>query len=91
MKLSYRPKTFIPAPEGEHRAVCVDYTDLGVQTLAFNGEERQVQMVRISWQLDELMPQETGEPGDRRFLVSKRYTASLHPSAEFPSSGPAGG
>jgi hypothetical protein len=59
---------FEPAPEGLHRAVCVDVVDLGPQTTPW-GERHKVKLIwELSCQMD------NGRP----FTISKRYTASLH-------------
>ena len=66
-----------PAPQGVHQCVCVDVVDMGLQKQKFGNEpERQVQKIRLIWQLDEV-----DETKGRRFLVSKWYTASLHEKA----------
>ncbi len=59
---------FVPAPDGVHNAVCVDEIDLGVVPSTFGPKH----MLKIVWEIEELM--ENG----KRFLVSKRYSASLH-------------
>lgn len=64
-------KSFTPAPEGTHQAVCVDVIDHGEMETAW-GKKRKV---TIRWQLNELM--EDGRP----FIAQKRYTASLHEKA----------
>ena len=64
-----KSKDFQPAPEGLHRAVCVDVVDLGMLETDFGRKHK----VMLSWQLEERMDG-TGKP----FLVSKRYTLSLH-------------
>ena len=72
MLLKDNKKTFTPAPEGLHQAVCVDFVDLGEQDTPWGKKQK----VRIYWQVDAVMP-ETGE----RFLVSNTYTASLNEKA----------
>jgi hypothetical protein len=62
-----------PAPQGVHQAVCVDVVDLGMVESNFNGEKKLQHKVKVVWQINELN-EETG----RRYVVSKRYTASLH-------------
>jgi hypothetical protein len=64
-----KSKDFTPAPEGLHRAVCVDVVDLGMLETDFGKKHK----VYISWQLEERM-EGVGKP----YLVSKRYTLSLH-------------
>jgi hypothetical protein len=57
------------APEGLWPAVCCDVFDLGVQATPW-GEQIKIE---ISWQLEEKDPQ-----SGRRYLISQRYTPSLH-------------
>jgi hypothetical protein len=62
-------KTFTPAPEGLHQAVCVDVVDLGLVEGPWGAKPT----VELRWELD-LTHEETGRP----FLVSKRYTLTLN-------------
>jgi hypothetical protein len=59
---------FTPAPEGVHNAVCVDVVDLGMVENMW-GKKHQLKVV---WEIEAQM-----EDG-RRFIVQKRYSASLH-------------
>lgn len=63
-----KSKDFTPAPEGLHRAVCVDIVDKGM----VEGQYGRKHKIRILWQIEERM--DTGKP----FLVGKTYTLSLH-------------
>ena len=72
MILRDKGKTFTPAPEGLHQAVCVDFVDLGVMDTPW-GEKAQCE---VRWQIDEVLP-----TSGARFLVVKRYTASLNEKA----------
>lgn len=67
--------SFTPAPEGTHAAVCVDIVDLGMLEVSFNNKTKHQHKIRVSWQIAE--DREDGKP----FLVSKRYTLSLHEKA----------
>lgn len=70
---------FSPAPEGLHQAVCVDVNDLGMVENPFGDPKHQVE---LRWQLDLDDPLSGGENRPpRRFMVSKRYTLSLHEKA----------
>lgn len=64
-----------PAPAGTHAAICVDVVDLGLITSDYAGKEKTQHKIYISWQIDE--DRQDGKP----FLVSKRYTLSLHEKA----------
>ena len=66
-------KTFVPAPEGLHQAVCCDAIDLGVVETKFGAKPR----VELRWLINEL-----NEDG-RLFMVSKKYTASLNEKASL--------
>jgi hypothetical protein len=60
---------YTTAPEGLWPAVCVDVFDLGLVETPFGQQAK----IEITWQLEEKDPKT-----DRRFLVSQRYTPSLH-------------
>lgn len=60
--------TFTPAPDGVHNAICVDVVDLGMVEGMY-GEKHKLKIV---WEIEDKM--ESGKP----FIVSKRYTVSLH-------------
>ena len=66
---------FPTAPEGTFAALCVDEIDLGRVKTSFGGEDRERNMVRIVWQLDE-----DGKDG-KPYLIKQDYTASLHEKA----------
>ena len=66
---------FAPAPAGSHASVCCDVVDLGIVETTYQGQTKRKHMVRLSWQIDE--PRDDGKP----FMVSKRYTLSLHEKA----------
>jgi hypothetical protein len=66
------PKTdYATAPEGLHPAVCIDVVDLGMVTSEYGVKHK----VQIRWALDD--EDDTG----RRFIVSRRFTLSLHKKA----------
>src|SRR3990167_10646077 len=67
MILTEPKSSFIPAPEGLHQAVCVDFVDLGIMDTPWGKKAK----CRIVWQIEETM--DNGE----RYLVSAMYTASL--------------
>lgn len=72
-------KTYTPAPEGVHQAVCVDVIDLGLVKSAFpdekTGADKWQHKVNVVWQIAE-----TRDDGKRHQLY-KRYTLSLHEKA----------
>ncbi len=71
-------KAFKPAPEGLHGAVCCDVVDLGMMDNKFN-PEKPAHKIRIVWQIEETDP----ENADKRYIVSKMYTLSLHEKASL--------
>lgn len=66
---------FEPAPAGVHSAVCVAVIDLGTQETEFEGKARLTPQVMLRWEIDERMSD------GKRFLVSRRYTKSMHEKA----------
>lgn len=66
---------FTPAPAGTHAAVCCDVRDLGVLETTWQGQTKKQHKVLLSWQINE--DRDDGKP----FLVSRRYTCSLHEKA----------
>jgi hypothetical protein len=71
-------KTYTPAPEGVHHAVCVDVIDLGMVESSFvdaQGHKKLQHKINVAWQLSE-----TRDDG-KRYLVFKRYTLSLNEKA----------
>ena len=67
-------KTYTPAPEGSHQAVCVDVIDHGMKPNPFKPGSQQ-HKIAVAWQIDERR-----EDG-KRFVVYKRYTCSLNEKA----------
>lgn len=61
-------KEFVPAPEGEHNAICIDVVDLGLQMTPWGEKPK----IRIVWELPEC-PMEDGRP----FIVNNRYSPTL--------------
>ena len=69
-------KTFTPAPEGTHQAVCVDILDKGMLPNKFREGALQ-RKIDIAWEITE-----TRDDG-KRFVVYKRYTLSLNEKANL--------
>ena len=71
------------APQGLHRAVCVDVVDRG-EIEGFKG--RPTHKIDLIWQLEVLEEDgktEVRDGQDKRFQVLKRYTFSLHEKANL--------
>ena len=69
MKLTGR--NFEPAPAGQHSAVCIDFVDMGIEQVEYNGKLKHQHKCRIVWELEA-----TREDG-RRFITGRKFTASL--------------
>ncbi len=69
--------SFIPAPAGVHQAVACDVVDMGNLETTWNGQKKIKHVIRLVWQVEELM--DDGKP----FIVQSRYTASLHEKARL--------
>jgi hypothetical protein len=63
-----KANNFVPAPEGTHDAVCVDFIDRGNVQGQFGTKHK----CRVVFQIDAKM-----EDG-KRFIVGKSFTVSLH-------------
>lgn len=69
---------FTPCPAGSYLARCVQLIDLGTQTSNFEGETKRARKVLIAWEiLDDECRRDDGQP----FILSKRFTQSLHEKA----------
>ena len=69
---------FAPAPAGTFTARCTSLIDMGSQTSTYEGETKTAKKVMVSFELtDPEARRNDGSP----FLVSKRFTGSLHPKA----------
>src|SRR5262249_58140229 len=68
---------FKPHVEGIHPAVCVDVIDLGLVETEFQGQKRLVNKVRLFFETEQ-----KNEEG-KNCIVSKTFTASLHPKAKL--------
>lgn len=65
---------FSPAPEGLHQAVCVDVIDLGMVESPWGSKHQ----IELRWQLDSDDPKSSPP---RAYMVTRRYTLSLHEKA----------
>lgn len=70
--------SFAPCPAGSYLARCARIIDLGTQATDYQGQAKHARKVLISFAvLDDEVRRDNGEP----YLLSKRYTASLHEKA----------
>ena len=68
---------YTPPPAGTHMARCIKLIDLGTQTSDFQGEQKNARKLLLAFELVGDLVRDDGEP----FVVSKRFTASLHEKA----------
>jgi hypothetical protein len=70
--------TYTPCPAGSYLARCVQLIDLGTQTATYEGETKRARKVLVAWEvLDDECRRDDGAP----FILSKRFTQSLHEKA----------
>lgn len=67
-------KSYTPAPDGTHQAVCVDVIDIGLKPNQFKDGAMQ-HKIDIAWQIDER------RDDGKRHVLYKRYTLSLNEKA----------
>lgn len=79
--IAKEPETvYTPAPEGLHQAICVDVVDLGMVPTQWGDKHK----VQIRWLIDEeLPPNKVAEDGVANYMVTGRYTLSLHENAQL--------
>jgi hypothetical protein len=74
-------KTFTLTPAGNYVARCYSMIHLGTLQEEYKGEKKELNKVRITWEL----PTETHvfneEKGEQPFSISKEFTLSLHEKA----------
>jgi hypothetical protein len=68
---------FKPHPEGIHPAVCVDVIELGLREEEFQGRRKMVEKVRVVFESEQKLDD------GRNCIISKNFTASLHPKARL--------
>lgn len=71
-------KAYELVPAGNHLGVCWQVIDLGTQTMTYNEETKKARRILVGWEL----PNELMSDG-RPFVVSRRYTFSVHEKATF--------
>lgn len=70
--------TFTPCPAGSYLARCVRIVDMGTQVTEYQGERKTARKVLVAFEvLDDETRRDDGQP----FVLSKRYTLSLHEKA----------
>lgn len=66
-------------PSGTHQAVCQSVHDIGMQAGEFQGERKIAHKIVVVWEVNERIA--AGKFAGQRFIVSKKYTLSLHEKA----------
>ena len=66
---------YTPCPPGSYLARCVRLIDLGTITSDYQGEAKTARKINVSF---EVLDDEARMTDGRNFMLSKRYTASLH-------------
>ncbi len=70
--------TYAPCPAGSYLARCVQLIDMGTQQSTFENKPKSARKALISWEiLDDDVRRDDGQP----YVVSKRFTQSLHEKA----------
>ncbi len=69
---------FTPCPAGSYLARCVSIIDLGTQQSTYEGEIKHNRKVLLAW---EILDDETRKDDGSPFVLSKRFTQSLHEKA----------
>lgn len=67
--------SFTPCPPGTYAARCVRLVDLGTVVSEFQGERKAARKVLVAF---EIVDEETRRDDGQPFVLSKRYTRSLH-------------
>lgn len=70
-------------PAGTFQAVCYGVWDIGIQVKVFNGEEKRLHQVVISWEINKLIDDKDSEFNGKRYVISNTYTLSLHEKANL--------
>lgn len=65
-------------PAGSHVARCYSVVHIGTVRFEYLGEEKELNKVRISWELPTELRVFNEEKGKQPMVVSKEYTLSLH-------------
>ena len=75
MIISENATTYTPCPPGSYLARCVRLIDCGTQQSDYQGEVKTAHKIAVSF---EVLDDEARMTDGRNFMLSKRYTASLH-------------
>ena len=68
-------------PSGVHRAICYSMVHIGIIKESYLGEEKEIDKVRITWELPDEVRVFKEENGPQPMIVSKEFTLSMHEKA----------
>lgn len=71
------------APSGVHRAVCYSMVHIGTVKESYLGEEKEINKVRITWELSDELRTFKQENGEQPMSISKEFTLSMHEKANL--------
>ena len=74
-------KDFEPIEAGTYAARCISMIEIGTITEQFQGEEKRMRKVRITWELPTEQKVFKEENGEQPYVVSKEFTLSMHEKA----------
>lgn len=74
-------KDFEPIEAGTYAARCISMIEIGTITESFQGEEKRMRKVRITWELPTEQKVFKEENGEQPYVVSKEFTLSMHEKA----------
>ncbi|HFA5684643.1 TPA: hypothetical protein WL148_002191 [Neisseria gonorrhoeae] len=74
---------FKPCPAGSHHATCIRIIDLGTQLVEYQNEQKRQHKILVQWEIDPEGDPEMLMPDGRPYLISRRYTASLHSKSQL--------
>lgn len=70
-------------PSGVHRAVCYSMVHIGTIKESYLGEEKEINKVRITWELSDELRIFKPENGEQPMVISKEFTLSMHEKASL--------
>lgn len=76
-------KAFDPVPAGTYVARCYQMIHIGTIEQEYMGEKKEMNKIRISWELPTEMKVFKQELGEQPYSVSKEFTLSMHEKANL--------
>lgn len=75
--------TFAPVPAGTYAARCYSMIHIGTVVEEYMGENKELNKVRITWELPTELKVFKEENGEQPYSVSKEFTLSMHEKANL--------